>query len=280
MAILMDGKKLAEELFVDLKAEIKTLSGIPQLKAIQVGENAESSVYIKHKKAKCAEVGIGFSLLKLNKDISTEDLLEQIDLINDDDNVDGILVQLPLPKTIDTKLIMQSIAPWKDIDGFNPYNKGLLDLGEETLIPPTASGVMSLIEKYEIKLQGQHAVVLGAGEIAGKPVAKLFLNAGATVTICTKDTYDIVDFTSVADIIVSAVGMKDLFHGNDVKPGVVVINIGITKDINNEIHGDPEFESVAKKASYITPTPGGTGPLTVFHLLKNTVECYKNMRQL
>ncbi len=275
MAILMDGKKLAEELFVDLKKEIKTLSGIPHLKAVQVGENAESSVYIKHKKAKCNEVGIEFSLLKLEENITTEFLVKQINLLNKDPNVDGILIQLPLPKAIDTKLIMQIINPSKDIDGFNPYNKGLLDLGVKTLIPPTAEGVMSLVKKYNIELKGKHAVILGAGEIAGKPVAKLFLNAGATVTICNKDTYDIFDFTSTADIIVSAVGMKNLFHGDDVKPGAIVINIGITKE-ENEIHGDPDFESVAKKASYITPTPGGTGPLTVFHLLKNTVECFKN----
>ncbi len=274
MATLLDGKKLANKINNETKNEISKLETIPHLVAIQVGANAESELYLEHKSNKAKEIGIMFTLLTFNKNISDMELISKIQELNQNNNVDGIMVQLPLPKTIDSKLISQAIAPWKDVDGFHPLNKGLLDMDRAEIIPPTAQGVMELFNEYKINVVGKLVVVVGLGEIAGKPLSKLLINNKATVILCHKDTKDISSLTKQADIVISAVGYKELIKSNDIKDNAIVVNIGITKD-EDGVHGDVEFDRMINKTSFITPITGGTGPMTVALLMKNTLICHK-----
>lgn len=275
MAILLDGTKLANKINEQTKNEIKESGMVPHLVGVQVGENPESSLYISHKSKKASEVGMMFTHLTLKEDISLDELLVKIDELNKDERVDGIMVQLPLPKHIDTSIISQSIAPWKDVDGFHPLNKGLLDIDRAELIPPTAQGVIELLDEYKIDIKGQQVAMVGVGEISGKPLAKIMLNRGATVSMLNKETKDITVFTKNADIVVAAVGFRELVKQDAVKEGAVVINIGLTRDPDGTIHGDVAFDTIKEKASYITPITGGTGPMTVSLLLRNTLICKK-----
>ncbi|NQX83422.1 MAG: bifunctional 5,10-methylenetetrahydrofolate dehydrogenase/5,10-methenyltetrahydrofolate cyclohydrolase [Mycoplasmataceae bacterium] len=274
MAIILDGTKLSNKINKKTKNEIESLGISPNLVAVQVGENPESSLYISHKSKKSVEVGIVLSHLKFDEAIDTKTLIKEINKLNKDSSVDGIMIQLPLPNHIDTKLICQSISPQKDVDGFHPLNKGLLDINKADLIPPTAQGVIELLNEYNIPLAGKTVAIIGLGEIAGKPLAKIFVNNDATVLMCNKKTINIFKFTKEADIVVVAVGHKYLLDETQIKKGSIVINIGITKD-EEGIHGDVVFESMLKKASYITPIIGGTGPMTVSLLLRNTLICRK-----
>lgn len=274
MAIILDGTKLSQKINNETKKEIEALSTKPNLIAIQVGENPESELYIKHKSKKALEVGIIFTHLKFKESISTVELIEKITKLNQEKSVDGIMVQLPLPKHIDTDLISQSIAPWKDVDGFHPLNKGLLDIDRAELIPPTALGVIELLNEYKIKIKSKIVTIIGIGEIAGKPLSKIFSNNGATVIMCNKETINISKFTLDSDIVIVAVGYKHLINENHIKKDSIIINIGITKD-EDGLHGDITFDSMLEKASYITPITGGTGPMTVALLLRNTLICNK-----
>lgn len=274
MAIILDGKKLSDKINEQIKNEISNIEGNPNLVAIQVGENPESSLYISHKSKKASEVGIIFTKLQFKEDIQTNDLLAQIDQLNKTPNVTGIMVQLPLPAHIDVNIISQAIAPWKDVDGFHPLNKGLLDIEQTQLIPPTAEGVIMLFNEYNIDLKGKVVTMIGQGEIAGKPLSKLLIHRGATVILCNKDTVDISKFTNQSDIVISAVGYKHLLNPSHIKEGAIVVNIGLTRE-DDKIFGDIEYDSIKEKASYITPITGGTGPMTVSLLLLNTLRCYK-----
>lgn len=274
MATILNGTKLSEKINQETKEEIKKIGKNPHLVAIQVGDNKESNLYIKHKSSKAKELGFIFTHLKFNEGSTTMKVIEKINEMNMNDEVDGIMVQLPLPESFDKDLIAQSIAPWKDVDGFHPLNKGLLDIDRAELIPPTALGVMELLREEKIKIKGKHVVIVGTGEISGKPLSKLFLNKNATVTMCNKNTKDIYEHIKIADIVVSAVGQKHLIKNEHIKEGVIVINIGITKD-EKGIHGDIKYDSMLDKASYITPIVGGTGPMTVSLLLRNTLLCHK-----
>ena len=274
MTKILNGTKLAEKINQQSRSEISKMKSNPHLVAIQVGENKESTLYIKHKSSKAKEIGLKFTHLKINEGSTTTKIIEKISEMNIDNEVDGIMVQLPLPDNFDTDAISQSIAPWKDVDGFHPLNKGLLDIGKAELIPPTALGVMELLKEEKIKVKGKHVVIVGVGEISGKPLAKLFLNKNATITMCNRHTKDIFEHVEKADIVVAAVGHKHLIKNEHIKEGVIVINIGITKD-EKGIHGDIEYDSMLEKASYITPIVGGTGPMTVALLLKNTLLCHK-----
>ncbi len=274
MAIILDGKKLSDKINEQIKNEISNIEGNPNLVAIQVGENPESSLYISHKSKKASEVGIIFTKLQFKEDIQTNDLLAQIDQLNKTPNVTGIMVQLPLPAHIDVNIISQAIAPWKDVDGFHPLNKGLLDIEQTQLIPPTAEGVIMLFNEYNIDLKGKVVTMIGQGEIAGKPLSKLLIHRGATVILCNKDTVDISKFTNQSDIVISAVGYKHLLNPSHIKEGTIVVNIGLTRE-DDKIFGDIEYDSIKEKASYITPITGGTGPMTVSLLLLNTLRCYK-----
>ncbi len=274
MTTILDGKKLADKINKKTKEDINFLEGNPHLVAIQVGENPESSLYIKHKANKAKELGIIFTHLTFREDIDTMSLIEKINEINNNPNSHGIMVQLPLPEHIDTELVSQAIAPWKDVDGFHPLNKGLLDINKADLIPPTAEGVIELMDEYNIDLKGKVVTLIGQGEIAGKPLSKLLIHRGATVILCNKETADISYFTKQSNVVISAVGFKHLVKIDDISNGTIVINIGLTRE-DNEIFGDVEFEAIKDKASYITPITGGTGPMTVALLLRNTLKCYK-----
>lgn len=273
---IMDGTKLSEKINKKIKKEVETFSIPPKLAAIQVGNIEESNIYLKHKKIKANELGINFILLKFDDKISEKELINEISKLNNDESIDGIMVQLPLPKHINENSISKSILDSKDIDGFNPKNKGLLDISEAILIPPTALGVVALIDEYKIKIKGKKIVVIGSGEIAGKPIFKLLLNRGATITMCNKNTLNLSEFTKQADIIISAVGSHKLVNAKNTKSNSVIINVGITREDNDIIKGDVDFENLRKTSSYITPIIGGTGPLTVSYLLKNTVIAKKN----
>ncbi len=274
MSILLDGTKLAAKINEQTKNSIKESGITPHLVAIQVGENSESSLYISHKSKKASEVGMMFTHLTFKEDITTDELMSKINELNTNNDVTGIMVQLPLPLHLDPTIISQGIAPWKDVDGFNPLNKGLLDIDQAELIPPTAQGVVELFNEYNIDVKGKQVAMVGVGEISGKPLAKIFLNQGATVSMLNKDTKDITVFTKYADIVVAAVGYKELVKEDAVKDGAIVVNIGLTRD-EDGIHGDVAFESIKQKASYITPITGGTGPMTVALLLRNTLICQK-----
>ncbi len=274
MTTILDGTKLANKINEQVKNEIAQLEGNPNLVAVQVGDNQESNLYISHKSKKATELGIIFTHLKFNDDIQTMDLISKINELNLNPNIHGIMVQLPLPAHIDTELICQAIAPWKDVDGFHPLNKGLLDIDRVDLIPPTAEGVIELMDEYNIDLKGKVVTLVGQGEIAGKPLSKILIHRGATVILCNKDTNDISYFTKQSDVVISAVGFKHLINAGDIKEGSIVVNIGLTRE-NDQIFGDVEFESMKNKASYITPIVGGTGPMTVSLLLRNTLKCFK-----
>lgn len=276
-AKILDGKELAEKLLNHVRTETQPLVMKPNLVAISSGDNKESELYLRKKKEAASSVGIIFTHLHF-ENATTEKLAAKIDELNKSPAVSGIMVQLPLPEGVDESIIMKSIVPWKDIDGFHPYNKGLLDTNETQMIPPTAYGVIKLLEENNILIKGKNAVIIGAGEIAGKPTAKLLLNKGATVTVCHKETSDIKEHIKNADILVTAVGYKNLVKGKDIKEGAVVVNIGMTYD-EDGLHGDVEFESAKEKASWITPTPGGTGPMTVALLMVNTLVCYKMIQK-
>ena len=274
MAILLDGTKLSSKINKETKKQIKESGQTPHLVAVQVGKNPESSLYISHKSKKASKVGMMFTHLTFNKEITTEELLVKLSELNNDDKVTGIMVQLPLPQHLDPSIISQGIVPWKDVDGFNPLNKGLLDINQAELIPPTAQGVVELFKEYNINVKGKQVAMVGVGEISGKPLSKIFLNQGATVSMLNKDTKDITIFTKYADIVVAAVGYKELVKQDAVKKGAIVVNIGLTRD-EDGIHGDVAFESIKEKASFITPIIGGTGPMTVALLLRNTLICQK-----
>ncbi len=274
MAKILNGTTLSEKINKKTKEEIQKLGTHPHLVAIQVGDNNESTLYIKHKSSKAKELGFIFTHLKFKEGITTMKIVEKINEMNINNNIDGIMVQLPLPENIDKELISQSIAPWKDVDGFHPLNKGLLDIDRAELIPPTALGVMELLKEARLNLKGRHVVIVGTGEISGKPLSKLFLNKKSTVTMCNENTKDIFEHTEKADILVAAVGKKHLIKNEHIKEGVIIINIGITKD-ESGIHGDVEYDMMLEKASYITPIVGGTGPMTVALLLRNTLLCHK-----
>lgn len=279
MAIILDGTKLSTKINEESKAMISNFDTKPRLVAIQVGDNPESTLYIEHKNKKSLEVGISFTHIKFEGDITEEHLINEIEKLNNDDSVDGVMVQLPLPPHIETTKISQVISPTKDVDGFNPLNKGLLDIDKAELMPPTALGVIKLFEEYNIDIKGLEAVMIGVGEISGKPLAKMFLNKGATVTMCNKDTKDIIKFSKDADILVVAVGHKHLIDNDGIKEGAIIVNIGVTKD-NDGIHGDVTYDNMLNIASYITPITGGTGPMTVSLLIRNTILCFKNKNEI
>ncbi len=274
MTTLLDGKKLSEKINEQVKEEISQLGTNPHLVGVQVGDNPESSLYISHKSKKASELGIIFTHLRYEVDIDTMTLVQKINELNKNTQVDGIMIQLPLPKHIDVDIISQAIAPWKDVDGFHPLNKGLLDLNKSDLISPTAEGVIELFKEYNIDVKGKVATVIGQGEIAGKPLSKILQNMGATVIKCNEHTPDISVFTRQSDIVISAVGFKHLVKPDYIKEGSVVVNIGFTRE-DNEIFGDIEFETIKEKSSFITPITGGTGPMTVSLLLRNTLKCHK-----
>ena len=251
----------------------------PHLVAVLVGEDGASKTYVANKEKACAAVGFKSTLLTFPESVTEAELLTQIQKLNDDDDVDGFIVQLPLPKHIDENKVINAISPLKDVDGFHPVNVGRMALGEEAFLPATPYGILLLLEHYGIETSGKHCVILGRSNIVGRPVANLLSRKAypgdCTVTMCHSRTQDIASHTRRADIIVAALGVPEFLKGDMVKEGAVVIDVGITRlPADNakgyRIVGDVEFDTVAPKCSYITPVPGGVGPMTIISLMKNT----------
>jgi methylenetetrahydrofolate dehydrogenase (NADP+)/methenyltetrahydrofolate cyclohydrolase len=276
---VLDGKALSLKIKNRVKEEIKNLrdKGItPGLAVVIIGDDPASHTYVRMKEKACEEVGIYSILHKMPEDISQEKILETIEMMNKNPNIDGILIQLPLPKHIDTNKILQAVTASKDVDGFQPFNIGKLSLGLDTFIPCTPLGVMNLLEEYDIDPKGLDTCIVGASDIVGKPMMNLLLNANATVDICHIYTKNLKEHTKRADLLIVGVGKPDLITEDMVKDGAIVIDIGINRLENGKLVGDVSYESVADKCSYITPVPGGVGPMTIAMLLQNTIKAARS----
>ena len=273
---LIDGKSLAKKIRSELANEVKKEKLNPNLAVILCGDDEASKVYVKIKSKACEEVGIEFEEYHLKTETTQKELLDLIDKLNNDDKVDGILLQFPLPKGLNYDDAAEKISPDKDVDGFNPYNVGRLTIGRPKFIPCTPYGIMKMFEEYKIDLLGKKVVIVGRSNIVGKPMAQCLLAESATVTICHSRTKDLTKELKDADIIIAAVGKKHLIKEEMVKEGAVVIDVGTNRDENGKLCGDVDFENVSKKASFITPNPGGVGPMTVAMLMNNVVMAHKN----
>lgn len=278
MTIILDGKKLRDKIFENLKQRLNNMSEKPTLAVILVGENPASQIYVRNKKKTAENLGIYSIVINYPADISEKILLDKIQELNNDNKITAILVQLPLPKHIDKFKIIDAIAPEKDVDGLTPYNSGKLFSGEEPYVYPcTPKGILLLLDEYNIELAGKHVVVIGRSNLVGKPVAQMLLNRNATVTMCHSHTKNLSDITKTADIVVSAVG-KNIIGEKMLKSDCVVVDVGIFKDVNGKICGDVDFASASKIAAYISPVPGGVGPMTIASLMLNTVELADSKR--
>ncbi len=280
-ARILDGRKIAAGLLTDIKDRVarRVQQGgrAPGLAVILVGEDPASQIYVRNKRKACAEVGMASFSHDLAAATSQDELLALIDRLNADPQVDGILVQLPLPVPIDTETVIERIHPDKDVDGFHPYNVGRLALRIPLLRPCTPRGVMSLMESTGVMLRGLHAVVVGASNHVGRPMALELLLAGCTVTTCHRFTRDLPTHLAAADIVVVAVGKPGLVKGHWIKPGAIVVDVGITRTADGTLAGDVEFETAKERAAWITPVPGGVGPMTVATLLLNTLEAAEQL---
>ena len=271
---IIDGNAIARELRAELIRRVAALAALgvrPGLAVVQVGNHPASRIYVRNKMKACGEVGLYSEHIELPADADESTLLGRIRTLNSDTRIHGILVQLPLPSGLSAARVVDALAPAKDVDGFHPTNMGLLAIGNPRFVPCTPLGVMKLIEHEEIGVQGRHAVVVGRSNVVGKPLALLLLQKGATVTICNSRTPDLRAMTGQADILVVAAGRPKLVTAGMVKPGAVVIDVGITRLADGKLTGDVDFQSVLGTASCITPVPGGVGPMTIAMLLENTV---------
>ena len=277
---ILNGKEVSQNVKLAIKSQVDKLKekGIfPKLVTISVQRDGAFSIYIKNKKKACDEVGIICENISLGFQTSQEELIELIEKLNRKDDVHGILLQSPVPEHIDINKAFSTISPSKDVDGFNPVNIGKLMLGQETFIPCTAKGIIRLLEYYNIEIEGKHAVIIGRSNIVGKPVMKCLLDKNATVTICHSKTKDLSKYTKSADILVVATGQEGLIKEDMVKKDSVVIDVGINFTQEGKLVGDVDFENVSRKVSYITPVPGGVGPMTVAMLLENVIIAVKNL---
>jgi len=276
MAILIDGKELAARKREEIAKETKELADktgtTPGLAVVIVGDDPASQTYVRNKAKACEEVGFYSEVVSLPANTSQRDLLKVISELNDRIDIDGILVQLPLPKHINEKAVIGKISPKKDVDGFTPSNAGKVLIGSPKFAPCTPAGIMELVKSTGINIEGKHCVVVGRSNIVGKPVAMMMLHENATVTVCHSHTANLKSFTSKADILVAAVGKPGFITGDMVKEGAVVIDVGINRNEEGKLCGDVNFEQVEPKAGFITPVPGGVGPMTITMLLKNTLD--------
>lgn len=285
MATIIDGKAIAEKIKGEIARQVEQMlkrgMRAPHLAAILVGDDGASMTYVGHKEKACAQVGFKSTVYRLDKHTTQKELLSLIAGINDDDSIDGLIVQLPLPEGLDEQSVINAISADKDVDGFHPFNTGKMMLGLPTFLPATPYGIMTLLKESNIETKGKHCVIIGRSNIVGKPMANLLSAKGdgadCTVTLCHSRTPDISHFTLDADIIIAALGHPKFLTRDMVKPGAVVIDVGITrvedksKKSGFRLQGDVDYENVAPIASYITPVPGGVGPMTIVSLLKNTI---------
>lgn len=270
---IINGKEVADKLREELKQKIKSLPSTPKLVVIQVGDYEASNVYVRGKEKACKEVGIDFELIHYPYDVDAYTVANTINKLNNDDKVNGILIQLPLLDHIDNTII-DLINPIKDVDGLTSYNMGRLINNDYDIAPATPSGVIKLLDYYNIPIAGKHVVVVGRSNLVGKPISQLFLHRDATVTICHSKTKDLTNYTNQADILAVATGHKHLITKDMIKDNAILIDIGISR-VGKKLYGDINFDDVYDKCSYITPVPGGVGPMTIAMLLYNVVKCYK-----
>ena len=278
MAVIMDGKALAQKIRLEEKEKVEKLNqkGIyPKLAVIMVGEDKASKVYVKNKSKACTEVGISYEEFLLPENTTMEELLQTIEMLNEREDVHGILLQSPIPKHLAILTAFESIDFRKDVDGFHPINIGRLALNRQTFISCTPHGVMRLLEEYHVEVAGANVVIVGRSNIVGKPLAQCMLNKDATVTICHSKTKDLKELTKKADIIVMAIGKANFLTADMIKPNAVVIDVGINRLDTGKLVGDVNFPEVSQKASYITPVPGGVGPMTIAMLIHNVVVASK-----
>lgn len=271
---IIDGKEVSVAVREEIKAEVEILKNQGKstgLAVVIVGNNPASRVYVNNKKKGCAEVGMESFEYALPEETTTDELLELVEKLNNDDAVDGILCQLPLPKQIDEKKVLNAIAPHKDVDAFHPVNTGHIMIGDHSFLPCTPAGIMEMLKYYNISVEGKECVVIGRSNIVGKPMAMLLLGQNGTVTICHSRTIDLAEVTKRADILVAAVGKAYFVTPDMVKDGAVVIDVGMNRNAEGKLCGDVDFEAVKDKCSFITPVPGGVGPMTITMLLKNTL---------
>lgn len=287
--IILDGKKTSSDIKDEIASEVKsiTLSGDrpPHLAALIVGNDGASLTYVGSKVKACEKVGFDSTLLSLPESISEQDLLSKVNELNNDDKIDGYIVQLPLPKHIDTQKVLMAVDPKKDVDGFHPTNFGKMALKLPTFISATPNGIMELLKRYKVSTEGKHTVVIGRSDIVGKPISILMglkTNPGnSTVTLAHSRTNNIEDLIKQADIVISALGVPNFIKDYMIKDGAIIIDVGITRVPDDSVKGykivgDVDFENVSKKSSFITPVPGGVGPMTIAMLLTNTLQAYKN----
>lgn len=277
---LIDGKAAAKKIRAELEQQVKNLKNekgtVPGLAVIIVGEDPASKVYVSKKHKACLELGIHSEVYEMPAVTTEEELLQKIEVLNQKADIHGILVQLPLPGHINEKLVIEKIDPKKDVDGFHPINAGKLSVGEETMLPCTPHGIIKLLDLEGIEIEGKHAVIIGRSNIVGKPAASLLLQRNATVTICHSRTKNLKEMTRQADILVAALGKPNFVTADMVKPGAVVIDVGVNRQ-EGKLVGDVDFEQVKEIAGAITPVPGGVGPMTITMLLYNTVMAAKKI---
>ena len=274
MAIIIDGKELSKKLKEQMKdrvAQMRQQGIVPKLVVVLVGNNSASEVYVRNKHKACGEVGIESEVIKMPEETTQQELLDVVKGLNEDRTVDGILVQLPLPGQINEKVVLRSILPEKDVDGFHPVNVGLLSIGDDCYAPATPSGIIAMFKEYGIEIAGKHCVIIGRSNIVGKPMAALLLRHNATVTVCHSKTQNLGELTRQADIVIVATGHRHTLTADMVKEGAVVIDVGMNRNELGKLCGDVDFEEVKEKASFITPVPGGVGPMTITELLENTI---------
>lgn len=279
MAHIIDGKEISRQIKAELKETLDKWAAqqiTATLAVVQVGHDPASDVYVRNKKRTCTELGIRSLSYELPESVSQKELLCLVEELNGREDVDGILVQLPLPSHIDEKAVLNAVSPEKDVDGFHPYNVGALSCGEDCFVPATPAGILELLKRSGIELDGKECVVVGRSNIVGKPVAQLLLAQNTTVTVTHSHTRDLAEVTRRADVLVVAAGKRHLIGAEHVKPGAVVIDAGMHRDENNKLSGDVDFESVSGIASAITPVPGGVGPMTIAMLMYN---CVKSRRR-
>lgn len=276
--MIISGKEIALKIKDQLKSEVETIrenySRIPKLVVILIGDNPASLTYVRNKERGCAYIGIESKIIKHDSSFSESQLLKEIELLNNDETVDGILVQLPLPKHISEEKVLNAISFDKDVDGFHPHNVANLFLGQNSLVPCTPKGMLVLLEKISYDLSGKEVVIVGRSNIVGKPVALLCLQKNATVTIAHSKTKDLKKVCSRADVLIAAIGKPKFFNHEYIKDGAVVLDVGINRDENNKLCGDVDFEDVKDKVKAITPVPGGIGPMTITMLMQNTIEAF------
>lgn len=278
MAHIIDGKKISTDIKDELKAKVELLKDqniTVTLAVIQVGNNPASTVYVGNKKKACAYVGINSLSYELPEETSEDELLSLINELNQKDDINGILVQLPLPKHIDEDKVIRTISPSKDVDGFHPQSVGALSIGQEGFISCTPAGIIELLNRSGITIEGKECVIVGRSNIVGKPMAMLMLRENATVTICHSRTKNLMEVTKRADILIVAIGKTKLINKDYIKDGAVIIDVGMNRDENNKLCGDVDYDDVFQKASAITPVPGGVGPMTIAMLMKNCVDSIK-----